>query len=271
MLRIDDLDSARVVEGSRRRQMEDLMWLGLHWDEGPESAGIGAPYSQSQAMPHYDDAFASLHRRGMLYPCDCSRKEIASLLSAPHEGEEITYSGACRASDPHRVMRRAPAWRLRVDPDAEETFCDLRLGTLTARVVDSGDFVLRRADGTYTYQFACSIDDGRGRITDVVRGEDLCASTARQRYLQGLLGLQRPRTYVHIPTIVGPDGERLAKRHGAPTVRAMREAGQSPASVVGAVAYLLGMQEAPLPAVPSTFLGMIPPRGMARPYLLRVR
>ncbi len=268
MLRIEDLDTPRVLARATQRQMDDLQWLGLRWDEGPEqdellpndeTAGIGAPYTQSLARTVYAKALATLHERGLLYPCDCSRKEIASLTSAPHDGEEIRYAGTCVGQSPHRAMRRPAAWRLRVDQGAVESFTDLRLGPQRAPVSDAaGDFVLQRGDGTYTYQFACAVDDGRAQITDVVRGEDLLGSTARQRRLQRLLGLSLPRNYLHIPLIVGTDGARLAKRHRAPTVQEMRLAGRSPESIIGETAYLLGLQERPAEAPPSAFMGMIP-------------
>lgn len=264
LLRIEDLDTPRVMPGCSQRQMEDLMWLGLGWDEGPGDVGQGAPYTQSECTGLYAGALQNLKGAGLVYPCDCSRTEIAA-VSAPHAGEELTYPGTCRDKAPQREFRRPPAWRLRIEHGAMEHFDDLRLGPHNEQVAAaSGDFVLQRGDGVFTYQFACAVDDGRSRVSDVVRGEDLLGSTARQRYLQACLGLPRPTTYVHIPTILGADGSRLAKRHGAPSVRSMRESGVPPEAVLGQVAYLLGLQDTAAPKRPDAWLACTPPRVVRR-------
>lgn len=242
MLRVDDLDGPRVLPGIVERQLEDLRWLGFRWDEGPGLPGVGAPYTQSECGEIYRGAIAKLMSLGLVYLCDCSRKEIASLASAPHEGDDLHYPGTCRDKEMARPMKRAPSLRLRVDERAEEFFTDARLGTQRARVSEvAGDLVLQRGDGIYSYQLACAVDDGRSEITDLVRGEDLLRSTFCQRYLQRLLAISKPSIYVHIPLIRGVDGERLAKRHGAPSIRQMRELGRTPEQVLGKVAYLLGM------------------------------
>lgn len=241
-LRIEDIDAPRVVPGAAARQQDDLAWLGIGFD--------GEPWFQSARTAVYEEALARLEAAGKTYRCDCSRSEIAREASAPHAGEELRYPGTCfalRAGT--RVWKRPPAIRLCVDPTASETWTDLRLGTRTESVVaTTGDFALARpsvAGGTTrlnaTYAFVCAVDDGADGITLVVRGEDLVNATARQRYLQRLLGLPVPEKYLHLPLLRGPDGERLAKRHGALTVAALRATGKSAAEVLGPLAGALGL------------------------------
>lgn len=254
VLRVEDVDVGRVVEGSEARILEDLRWLGLEWDEGPDRGGPFASYRQSERAREHERALADLAARGLAYPCDCSRKEIAAAASAPHAGEELRYPGTCRDADPKRPMKRAPALRLRV-PDGLEpvAFVDAVRGPQREDVASAaGDFVLQRGDGAVSYQLACAFDDAAMEIDLVVRGDDLLASTARQLLLMRLLGFERAPRYAHVPLVVGADGSRLSKRSQAITVRSLRARGVSPEAIVSELARGLGLHQggdAPLAAL----------------------
>ncbi len=236
VLRVEDIDTPRVVAGSAARIEEDLSWLGLDWDEGP--------FVQSQRLALYEDALAKLDAAGFTYPCDCSRAEIARAASAPHAGEELIYPGTCRDAPRDREMKRAPAVRLRVPEGMTIAFTDAVRGPIVQRVDrEVGDFVLRRGDGVFAYQLVVAIDDASMRISDVIRADDLLASTARQILLLRLLGwaeIDIPR-YAHVPLVVAPGGERLAKRTRGATVRELRDRGLSREDVIGALATGLGL------------------------------
>jgi glutamyl-tRNA synthetase len=244
VLRVEDIDPPRVVAGSTERIAEDLAWLGLDWDEGPAGGGKHAPYTQSARSAIYEDALARLAAAGLTYECDCSRAEIARIASAPHPGEEMVYPGTCRDADPTREMKRPAATRLRVPPGTTIAFDDRVRGRIVQHVdVAVGDFVLRRGDGVFAYQLAVAIDDAAMEITDVVRAEDLLSSTARQILLMKLLGYGEIPRYSHVPLVVAPDGERLAKRTKAATIRELRERGVSRDETVGTLAAGLGLVE----------------------------
>ncbi len=239
LLRVEDIDTPRVVAGSRERIEEDLLWLGLDWDE--------APLLQSARGPRYEEAIAALAAQGLVYPCDCSRAEIARVASAPHEGEEAVYPGTCRDSDPAREMKRAPALRVRV-PEEVVAFDDAVFGRVAQNLArEAGDFVLRRGDGVYAYQLAVVVDDAASGITDVVRGRDLAASTARQIWLARALGAPTP-SYAHVPLVVAPGGARLEKRTRGAKIRDLREAGVPAATILGALAHGLGLTPSPAPS-----------------------
>jgi glutamyl-tRNA synthetase len=238
-LRFEDLDVARVVPGSRARLEEDLRWLGLDWDE--------PPIEQSARGPLYQRAVATLAARGLVYPCDCSRAEIARAASAPHEGDEAVYPGFCRDRDPARPMKRPPALRARV-PDEVIAYEDGARGLVTQNLArDAGDFVLRRGDGVFAYQLAVVVDDAATGITDVVRGADLVGSTPRQIWLAHALGVGAPR-YTHVPLVVTPEGTRLEKRTRGATVRALRDAGVPARAVIATLAHGLGLWPTAVPA-----------------------
>jgi glutamyl-tRNA synthetase len=238
-LRFEDLDVARVVPGSRARLEEDLRWLGLDWDE--------PPIEQSARGSLYERAVATLAARGLVYPCDCSRAEIARAASAPHEGDEAVYPGFCRDRDPERPMKRSPALRARV-PDEVIAYEDGAQGRVAQNLArETGDFVLRRGDGVFAYQLAVVVDDAATGITDVVRGADLVGSTPRQIWLARALGVGAPR-YTHVPLVVTPEGTRLEKRTPGATVRGLREAGVPAPSVIAALAHGLGLWPAGVPA-----------------------
>ena len=243
VLRMEDIDTPRVVRGSAERIAEDLAWLGLDWDEGPSAGGPHAPYTQSERAPIYDRALAELTRAGLVYPCDCSRAEISRVASAPHAGEELVYPGTCRDAPKDREMKRSPALRLRVPDGAMVIFEDLARGRIEQHVdVSVGDFVLRRGDGVYAYQLVVAVDDAAMRISHVVRADDLLGSTARQILLMRLLGTPEAQlpAYAHVPMVVAPDGDRLAKRAGSATIRELRERGISAEEIKGALGRGLG-------------------------------
>jgi glutamyl-tRNA synthetase len=225
---MEDIDTPRVVRGSAARIAADLAWLGLDWDEGPSDGGPHAPYTQSERAAIYDGALTTLAQAGLVYPCDCSRAEISRVASAPHAGEELVYPGTCRDAPKDREMKRSPALRLRVPDGAMITFDDLARGRVEQHVDASvGDFVLRRGDGVYAYQLVVAIDDAAMRISHVVRADDLLPSTARQILLMRLLGTPDAHipAYAHVPMVVAPDGDRLAKRIGSATIRELRTRG----------------------------------------------
>ncbi len=241
VLRIEDLDRMRVLRDAEERIVEDLRWLGLDWD--------GPVVHQSERGEVYEAALGTLYRKELIYPCDCSRADIARVASAPHEGEELVYPGTCRERDRARGMRRTPALRLRV-PDETVGFEDVIQGRFEQNLLrDVGDQVLRRGDGVFSYQLAVTIDDVASHVTTVVRGADLLPSTPRQIWLARTLGAEPPQ-YAHVPLVVGPDGARLEKRNRAPTVRALRKAGMSAERVVGELALGLGLSETNAPVTP---------------------
>ena len=242
ILRVEDIDTPRVVAGSEARQLDDLRWLGLDWDEGPDVGGAAGPYRQSERDAYYEEALARLAGLGLLYLCDCSRAEIALLASAPHAGEEgPPYPGTCRRFGMRvREWKRPPAVRLAV-PDRSVTVIDAAQGPLTQHVASEvGDFVLKRGDGVYAYQLAVVVDDLVMRVTEVVRGVDLLASTPRQALLAELLG-GRPPAWLHVPLIAAPGGGRLQKRSPSHTLAEVREGGGAPAAVVDRLARTLGI------------------------------
>ncbi len=246
VLRVEDIDTPRVVRGAAARIVEDLLWLGLGWDEGPDAGGAYLPYMQSARTDSYARAIETLQARAMVYPCDCSRAEIAARTteaSAPH-GDELVYPGTCRDLPRDRAMKRPPALRLRIPDDSMVTFEDGGVGLVTSNVsTQCGDFVLQRGDGLYAYHLAVSLDDLAMKITDVVRGRDLLSSTARQILLMHLLGARGeeiPR-YTHVPLVLGKDGERLAKRDSRAVVRELRAAGVRAEAILGVLAKGLGI------------------------------
>ena len=247
VLRVEDLDLPRVRPGAEDEQLADLGWLGLDWDEGPDVGGPYGPYRQSERFASYEAAFERLRSAGRCYPCFCSRKDIAAAASAPQEpGDEVRYPGTCRGLDPGDVRRRveggAPhAWRFRVDVPCAPRFDDGVHGPAGGPGSEPpGDFVVRRRDGTASYQLAVVVDDAAMRIDEVVRGDDLMASTARQQLLYAALGLPAPR-FAHVPLLNGPDGVRLSKRHRGISLRELRDHGWSGERAVGWIARQVGL------------------------------
>jgi glutamyl-tRNA synthetase len=265
VLRMEDLDRGRVRDVARQEQLRDLRWLGLDWDEGPDVGGARGPYEQRLRTDRYDAALQRLRESGLLYECFCSRREIAAAASAPHGGDEEgpVYPGTCR----DRIGRSTdgpPALRFRT-PDLDITFHDEVQGERTYRpYAETGDFVVRRKDGVAAYQLAVVVDDAAMRITEVLRGADLLSSTARQILLYQALGLEIPR-WSHVPLILGADGQRLAKRHGALPLRGLRERGVSPRRVVGWLAATCGLAGADEELTPADLLERLDLTRLPRP------
>ena len=236
ILRDEDLDPERSQPRFRRAMMEDLRWLGLEWQEGPDVGGPFGPYTQSQRHGLYRDAWQRLLAGGWLYPCRCSRKDLAQAMQAPHDDEGI-YPGTCRPATmlSGGVESSIGAnWRFRV-PDGEAVvFEDRHFGP--QRFVagrDFGDFLVWRRDDLASYQLAVVVDDAAMEITEVVRGADLLKSTARQILLARALGVSSPAWY-HCDLVVDQQGQRLAKRHDALSLRSLRELGKDPRELVSA-------------------------------------
>ena len=235
LLRLEDLDRARCREEFVAAIYEDLHWAGLAWDEGPDVGGPHAPYRQSARGAGYLAALRRLAAAGWLYPCTCSRQDIARALSAPHpEDRGPLYPGTCRPPAPTVYADPAPTganWRFRVPAGAVVDFTDGRLGPQRqAAGHDFGDFVVWRRDGFAAYELAVVVDDAAMGITEVVRGEDLLPSTGKQLLLYEALG-HRPPTFYHTALVRDATGRRLAKRDAARSLRALREAGIDPGAL----------------------------------------
>jgi len=240
IFRNEDLDPQRSRAEYAAAMAEDLSWLGVAWQEGPDVGGPCGPYEQSRRRAFYLEAWSRLVAGGFVYPCGCSRRDLLRAAEAPHEGangpaDEPVYPGTCRPAAGRRVETpEGPGglnWRFRV-PDGEPLeFVDLRQGRrVYVAGRDFGDFVVWRRDDVPAYQLAVSVDDALMRVTEVVRGADLLVSTARQMLLQRALGFETP-DYYHCDLLTDERGERLSKRHDALSLRAMRESGLSPEEV----------------------------------------
>jgi glutamyl-tRNA synthetase len=240
LLRIEDLDRARCKPQFLDDLYRDMEWLGLDWDE--------PPLVQSQRDDVYREALEKLERAERVYPCFCTRAEIARAASAPHglSEEGPRYPGTCTALSPEtraeRARSRVPALRFRAVPGAW-CFEDGVHGQVCQDVATVvGDFVVRRNDGVASYQLAVVVDDAASGITDVLRGDDLLTSTPRQLQIYEALGLKAPRFW-HVPLVLGEDGRRLAKREGAFAVAELRERGRPVEEVLGLLAAWSGLGE----------------------------
>jgi len=251
-LRMEDLDRPRVRPGLAERQLQELSWLGLTWDEGPDpvtfaDAGARGPYRQSERAARYGAAVAQLGDQ--VYECFCSRAEIAA-ASAPHgpQDDGPRYPGTCAhltaEERAERRRTRAPALRLRVPPGPVRFHDELQGAQEFDPQAAVGDFVLRRADGIFAYQLAVAIDDAAMGVTQVLRGDDLLPSTARQILLYRLLGLREPR-WAHAGLVAGASGERLSKRDQAASLSSLRASGRDPRTIVERLCALSGLAELP--------------------------
>lgn len=234
ILRNEDLDRSRCKPEFVTAMLEDLRWFGFEWSEGPDLGGPFVPYNQSERMDFYREALEKLRNGNFIYPCLCSRKDIQAAVSAPHvEDDEPIYPGTCRPKSAVEfespILRRTlPSLRFRV-PDGETiSFHDGNLGEQKFMAGKHfGDFVVWRPDDVPAYQLACVVDDAAMQISEVVRGADLLASTARQILLYRALGLRVP-AFFHCELLRDESGRRLAKRHDALSLRKLREGGKSP-------------------------------------------
>ena len=237
LLRIEDIDSPRVKPGATEQACEDLRWLGLNWDEGP--------LVQTQRLALYEAALRRLQAKELIYPCTCTRKDVELAASAPHaEHEGSVYPGTCahRTVADAASLRQPYAWRFRVGAETPAFIDGFRgLTHIDLRQI-GGDFVVWKSSGTPAYQLAVVVDDAAQRITEVIRSDDLIPSTPRQLLLYQALDLQPPR-FTHVPLVVGPDGRRLAKRHGDTRLSSLRAAGVRPELLLGLLAWSCGWLE----------------------------
>ncbi len=242
VLRIEDLDGPRVDPQASQQAIDTLGWLGLTWE--------GQPLYQSHDLAPYREVLARLYGLGAIYPCTCTRKEILNAQSAPHEDEhELRYPGTCR---PEPGVDQAPiteavledsatAWRVLV-PEEPISYDDCLCGRQTFNLQKQvGDFVVASKMGLPAYQLAVVVDDARQGVTQVVRGDDLLGSACRQMFLYRLLGLTPVPTYTHLPLVLGPDGRRLAKRHGDTRIDTYRQRGIGVRRIIGMLARWSGI------------------------------
>lgn len=242
-MRIEDLDGPRTKVGADRQALDDLAWLGLTWD--------GPVIYQSHRTDAYDQALERLVDMGQAYPCVCSRKDIERAGGAPHADEHIVpYPNTCRArfnsADHARDETGRPiAWRVKVD-DRPLPVDDAFAGRHAFNLQElCGDFVIFRSSGLAAYQLAVVVDDAAAGVNEIVRGDDLLTSAAMQSHLRRLLDLApEPRCW-HVPLVYGPDGRRLAKRHGDTRLSHYRDGGTPPELMLGLLAYWCGVLDAP--------------------------
>jgi len=263
LVRVEDLDDrARNLE-FERSQLRDLDSLRLGPDE--------APVRQSERLDLYRDAIAALVATGGTYECTCTRREIREAASAPHgDAPEGAYPGTCRRLTAAERARRAEEGRpaaLRLRTEVERLAIVDRLHGRFEGAVD--DVVLRRNDGLPAYNLAVVVDDADQGVDEVVRGDDLLSSSPRQAHLCDLLGLPRP-TYAHVPLVLGPDGERMAKRHGSVTLDDQRRLGRTPDQVLGLLGASLGLCASGASVAPSDLLDAFAPDALPRkPWVVR--
>lgn len=245
-MRIEDLDLPRVRPGAMQRMLDDLHWLGLDWDEGPDVGGPYTPYMQSERQDIYAFYLQRLIDSDLVYPCYCTRAEIARVASAPHGEEGPRYPGTCRnltleQRQQHEAHHRRPSLRFRVDDERIVSFTDLLAGEIQQHVQQAvGDFIICRSDGIFAYQFAVVVDDAQMQINQVVRGVDLLPSTARQILLYEALGFPVP-TFAHVPLVLDEHGKRLSKRDQSAGLEPLRAAGATSVQVVGRLAAACGL------------------------------
>ena len=246
ILRTEDLDHPKHKAGAAAQAVEDLLWLGFDWDK---------EYVQSERISLYEEALEMLRSKGLAYPCVCSRKDVEAAQSAPHEGDQLHYPGTCRdrfsswneacrflnPSSAEGEATRIPCWRFRTPDEARISFDDGFAGAYSMDVrAQLGDFPLARDEKGAGYTLAVVVDDAAMGVTEVVRGDDLLPATPQQLLLYRALGLKEPK-FFHVPLVVGPDGRRLAKRHGDTRIASFREDGMNPEVVIGYLAWSIGM------------------------------
>ncbi len=242
VLRLVDLDGPRIKDDADKLAIDLLAWLGMGWDEGP--------HYQAKDLTPYHAALCRLLEHGAIYPCTCTRKDLQEAQSAPHDtGHELRYPGTCRPGEHDNsslacdnILRDShQAWRVIVT-EGGISFNDQLQGPQSVDVHQHvGDFIVASKAGLPAYQLAVVVDDARQGVTQVVRGDDLIRSTARQIMLYRLLGLHPVPTYTHLPLVLGTDGRRLAKRHGDTRLDSYRQRGVRPERIVGLLAFWSGI------------------------------
>ena len=245
VLRIDDTDPERSTQENTDQILRSLKWLGLDWDEGPEVGGDFGPYYQTQRKENYQQALQKLIDSGNAYPCFCTAEELEASRNAAHErGDSFQgYQRTCRNIDPAEAQRRIDAgephvWRLKVPEDRGDVVVnDIVHGPCVFNAKELDDMVLMRSDGTPTYNFATVVDDGEMGMTHIIRGDDHLSNTPRQVLVFEALGYKVP-TFAHLSMILGSDGKKLSKRHGATSVEEYRDRGFLPEATVNYLALL---------------------------------
>ncbi len=250
IVRVEDIDSPRVKPWATAQALEDLKWLGLDWDAGPDVGGAHQPYVQTDRVALYHAALEQLKAADRVYPCTCTRSDVAAAASAPHAGQEgPIYPRLCAgrsAADAATILDQPYSWRLRTTSLPRE-YDDAIAGRQTCSVsADLGDFVVGKADGSVSYQLAVVVDDHAMGVTEVVRGDDLIPSVFRQWELYDFFGWTAP-SFAHVPLVVGSDGRRLAKRHGDTRLSVLREAGVPAERLIGLLALSCGLRETAAP------------------------
>jgi glutamyl-tRNA synthetase len=241
IMRMEDLDHPRDKPGAANELIKTLQWLGFDWDE---------EYVQSERKELYREATEKLHSSGFIYPCTCSRKDVENAQSAPHEGDQLFYPGICRNKfkswqEAQNTLPeiRTPCWRFKVPENTIVSFTDNFAGPYSMNVSQSlGDFPLARDEGGAGYTLAAVLDDALSSVTEVVRGDDLLPATPAQILVCKALGFREPE-YFHVPLVVGPDGRRLAKRHGDTRVDYFKNQGYSAKEIIGRLAHSCGLSD----------------------------
>ena len=255
VMRVEDLDSQRSRPEFVQANLDELRWLGLSWDEGPDVGGPYAPYRQSERFGFHEGALTTLQASGHLFECYLSRKDLRgdleNVASAPHGSGSIYGAVQRKLNEQVRKQKRqggkAPSIRFFAEPQTL-SFDDEVLGHVTLNPAETtGDFVVRRADGEWAYQLAVVVDDIAMNITHVLRGDDLLPSTGAQLLLYEALGAEPP-VFAHVPLLLDTDGLRLAKRRGSLTLTSLKEAGVKPERVIGLLAFTVGLTEKPAEA-----------------------
>lgn len=247
VLRMEDIDPDRSRLEYEEGIVDDLKWLGLDWDEGPDCGGAYGPYRQSERFAIYESSIARLDSESKVYPCFCTRKELKSLASAPHAADYgPMYPGTCGGlslCERKGLIKQGRRASLRMrSGDSRITFDDAIYGAQSFSPEEwGGDFAIRRSDGVFAYQLAVVVDDAAMNINQVVRGEDILHCTPRQLIIYAALG-EHPPQYAHVPLVVDAEGERLAKRHRHYELRMLRERGVKAEALIGYLGWCAGLQ-----------------------------